>query len=52
MSEQSVIGRGWQTPGPAADWREMEARVLAFWRDEQIFARSVAERQGGAPYVF
>jgi len=30
----------------------MEERVLTFWRDEQIFARSVAERRGGEPYVF
>ena len=36
-----VTRRGWRIPGSSADWREMEARVLAFWRDEQIFARSV-----------
>jgi len=52
MSESSVARRGWRIPGSSADWREMEARVLAFWRDEQIFARSVAERRGAEPYVF
>jgi isoleucyl-tRNA synthetase len=52
MSESSVIRHGWRIPGSSSDWREMEARVLAFWRDEQIFARSVAERRGAEPYVF
>ncbi len=52
MSESSVAPRGWRIPGSSAEWREMEARVLAFWRDEQIFARSVDARRGAEPYVF
>lgn len=43
---------GWRIPGSSAQWREMEERVLTFWREEQIFARSVSERRGADPYVF
>jgi isoleucyl-tRNA synthetase len=52
MSTMGAASRGWRTPGSSADWREMEERVLEFWRREDIFARSVAERRGGEPYVF
>jgi isoleucyl-tRNA synthetase len=30
----------------------MEERVLAFWRERQVFARSLSERAGGTPFVF
>jgi isoleucyl-tRNA synthetase len=40
-------------PGGSAEvWREMEARVLAFWRERRIFARSLELRAGAQPYVF
>jgi hypothetical protein len=45
MTSRPVTG-GWRIPGSSAQWREMEERVLAFWREERIFARSVAERRG------
>ncbi len=51
MTSQHATG-GWRIPGSSAQWREMEERVLAFWREERIFARSVAERRHGEPYVF
>jgi isoleucyl-tRNA synthetase len=38
--------------GPATDWLAMEERVLAFWRENDIFRRSVAAREGNEPYVF
>jgi isoleucyl-tRNA synthetase len=38
--------------GPAAGWLDMERRVLEFWRERRIFARSLQERAGAEPYVF
>ena len=38
---------GWRDVPPAAAWGEMEERVLAFWRERGIFARSLEERAGG-----
>ena len=52
MSDSSTARHGWRMPGSSSNWREMEERVLVFWREEQIFARSVAERRGAEPYVF
>ena len=43
---------GWRDVPPAAAWGEMEERVLAFWRERGIFARSLEERAGGEPFVF
>ncbi len=52
MSASRRGATGWRTPGAAADWREMEEGILAFWREEQIFAKSLENRQGASPYVF
>jgi isoleucyl-tRNA synthetase len=52
MTQTGSAPRGWRIPGPSAQWREMEEGVLEFWRREDIFARSVAERRGAEPYVF
>lgn len=52
MASGAPRGGGWQVPAAGTDWREMERRVLEFWRREDVFARSVADRQGGTPYVF
>jgi hypothetical protein len=30
----------------------MEERVLAFWRERDVFRRSLEERAGEAPWVF
>ena len=38
--------------GPATDWLAMEQRVLDFWRENDIFARSLEARRGNEPYVF
>ena len=38
--------------GSPATWREMEQRVLAFWREKDVFAQSLRLRKGSAPYVF
>jgi len=47
-----VRGGGWRQVGPAGDWTQMEERVLAFWRDREVFRRSVEDRRGAEPYVF
>lgn len=31
---------------------ELEAEVLAFWKKEKIFEKSLAQRKGGEPFVF
>ncbi|HXA30067.1 MAG TPA: isoleucine--tRNA ligase [Candidatus Angelobacter sp.] len=35
-----------------AGFAENEARVLEFWREADVFARSLAQREGAPPYVF
>ncbi len=46
-------GRGsWREVTPAAEWGAMEERVLAFWRERRVFARSLSEREGREPFVF
>ncbi len=42
----------WRPVPPAAQWGEMEERVLAFWREHGVFARSLSERAGAEPFVF
>ena len=42
----------WRPVPPAARWGEMEQRVLAFWRERHVFARSLSERAGAEPFVF
>ena len=43
---------GWRPVPPAAAWGEMEERVLAFWRERDVFHRSLAQRAGEPPWVF
>jgi isoleucyl-tRNA synthetase len=42
----------WRTVPPAGEWGEMEERTLHFWREHDVFAKSVASREGASPYVF
>jgi isoleucyl-tRNA synthetase len=35
-----------------AGFAENEARILDFWRQSDVFARSLARREGAPPYVF
>ena len=42
----------WKPVGPASDWTSMEERVLAGWREGDVFNRSVEMRRGADPYVF
>ncbi len=44
--------RGWREVPPAADWVAMEERVLAAWRERDVFRRSLEARRGAPPYVF
>ncbi len=37
---------------PQVDIPQLEQRVLQFWRDEQIFERSMSQRQNGPSFVF
>ena len=43
---------GWREVPSAEEWSAMEERVLAFWRERRIFARSVSQRAGAEPWVF
>ena len=36
----------------AVNYPEMEERVLALWRERDVFQRSMREREGGPEYVF
>ncbi len=42
----------WRPVTAPSAWGEMEERVLAFWRERDIFARSLSERAGREPFVF
>jgi isoleucyl-tRNA synthetase len=42
----------WREVPPAAEWVAMEERVLAFWRERDVFRRSLEARGGSAPFVF
>ena len=42
----------WRELPPAADWGAMEERVLAFWRERDVFPRSMRQREGRPPFVF
>ena len=37
---------------PSVNYPEMEEKLLQLWRDENVFRRSMAEREGGPEYVF
>ena len=37
---------------PAAAWGAMEERVLAFWRERDVFPRTMSQRAGEPPFVF
>ena len=42
----------WREVPPAADWVAMEGRVLEFWREGDVFRRTLDARRGAPPYVF
>ena len=42
----------WKEVPPPEQWGQMEERVLAFWRENDVFAASVTAREGSPPYVF
>ena len=37
---------------PHVSWPEMEARVLEMWRDKDVYARSMRQREGRPEWVF
>ena len=37
---------------PKVDFPKMEEEVLAFWEKNDIFRRSIAQREGAEEYVF
>jgi isoleucyl-tRNA synthetase len=37
---------------PQADFPALDARILAFWKEQDIFAKSLTQRQGGPLFVF
>ena len=37
---------------PNLNFVEEEKKVEKFWEDENIFEKSIAEREGDKPYVF
>jgi isoleucyl-tRNA synthetase len=42
----------WREVPAASDWVAMEERVLAFWRERDVFRRSLDLRRGAPPFVF
>lgn len=42
----------WREVEPASEWGTMEERVLAFWREQDVFAESTRQREGAEPWVF
>ena len=42
----------WREVPPASGWVAMEERVLDFWRERNVFQRSLEGRRGEPPYVF
>ena len=42
----------WREVPPASGWVAMEERVLDFWRERNVFQRSLEDRRGEPPYVF
>src|SRR5215212_6489297 len=36
----------------AVNYPEMEEKILQLWRDQDVFQRSMREREGGPEYVF
>ncbi|HTI34628.1 MAG TPA: isoleucine--tRNA ligase, partial [Miltoncostaea sp.] len=47
-----MSGGGWRAVPPATAWGAMEERVLAFWRERDVFHRSLEARAGEPPWVF
>ena len=37
---------------PSVNYPEMEEKLLQLWRDQNVFQRSMSEREGGPEYVF
>ena len=42
----------WREVPAASDWVAMEERVLALWRERDVFRRSLEGRAGAPPFVF
>ncbi|WP_217914325.1 isoleucine--tRNA ligase [Miltoncostaea marina] len=47
-----MSGGRWREVPPASAWGEMEGRVLAFWRERNVFERSLENRRGAQPWRF
>jgi isoleucyl-tRNA synthetase len=43
---------GFEKVAPVIDFPEAEARIRRFWRDRDIFHKSLAKRRGGPRFVF
>ena len=43
---------GFERVDPRVRFPELEARVLAFWRDADVFRRSLAQREGAPRWIF
>jgi len=41
-----------QPPPPKYHPKDLEAKILKFWRDHDIFKKSIEQRRGCTPYVF
>jgi isoleucyl-tRNA synthetase len=44
--------RGFEPVDPKVHFPDVERRILTFWKDADIFARSLAAREGGPLWVF
>ncbi|MGB0387700.1 MAG: isoleucine--tRNA ligase [Ardenticatenaceae bacterium] len=46
------MGQHFKAVSSRVDFRQGEKQVLAFWKENDIFERSMREREGGEPWVF
>ncbi|MFZ1235223.1 MAG: class I tRNA ligase family protein, partial [Thiofilum sp.] len=37
---------------PSVNYPELEEQILQLWREQDVFQRSMREREGGPEYVF
>lgn len=52
MTEAQKTKHYFQDVKPSVNYPEMEDKILQLWRDEDVFHRSMKEREGGPEYVF
>jgi isoleucyl-tRNA synthetase len=52
MSDENRSEARFRDVSPSVSFPEMEAQILELWRQQNVFQRSMSEREGGPEYVF